>query len=745
MNEIQRYADYKLFEYLSNYTRDFIGDNEIKIRLLEKTLELVETYLNEADRKLSSKENFEFLRDSVEQLSNNYEELFPKAELLVKDKGLTPQRDKGLLRITVERKFQESLKPLAVELHELINLYKQSIATEVPERLKEVCELFRLTDIEKDLLTIVMVGELHEEFNRHIFLSDVKNKESFSDRVFNTKSSTYASLQTMHKRVSLCLGMKPALIEEHINEDARLFEMSLLENDNAPVLTSFVMKYLEGVKTEHFLTDIFEMVDLSKTFDIEKSQTSEKDRFILEQILKTSGGSALLFKGKPGTGKTELVKSLAKNSGCPLYILKHARKKKDQRIPPRKLALYLVQQMYADTDAIFLVDECEDLINSRSSMRLFRGYSDDDNMKSYINEYLDENKCKFIFVANYTDDVDSSTLRRFNYILTFDSISNEHRFEMIRSMFEKEEADFLSEEDIKNLSKGTTLNIGHFGTALTTAKKVNLPPEEKKQFFLELVNNHSKEFLKTGINLKKASEKYTLDGLNCDHDLADVTKKIKKCHEMIKESLSDTSLNIMFSGPPGTGKTEYAKYLGQSLGIPFIFKQGSDLKSMYVGETEKNIKRAFLEAQETKSILFIDEIDAFLYPRDNGQRSWEIGQVNEFLTNMENFRGIFICATNSIERMDPASLRRFLFKIKFDYLAPDGVLKFYETFFGGVGKACENALVELQRINGLTPSDFNSVKRKLLLEDEVSDEMVINLLKMEVEYKKFHNKRPVGL
>ena len=55
------------------------------------------------------------------------------------------------------------------------------------------------------------------------------------------------------------------------------------------------------------------------------------------------------------------------------------------------------------------------------------------------------------------------------------------------------------------------------------------------------------------------------------------------------------------------------------------------------------------EAEKDKSILFVDEADSFLWPRESAERSYEVSSVNEFLTQMENFRGILICASNPID------------------------------------------------------------------------------------------------
>ena len=123
-------------------------------------------------------------------------------------------------------------------------------------------------------------------------------------------------------------------------------------------------------------------------------------------------------------------------------------------------------------------------------------------------------------------------------------------------------------------------------------------------------------------------------------------------------------------GPPGTGKTAWAHYLASSIKQPILVKRASDMLDCYVGNTEKNIAAAFREASSTGSVLLLDEADSFLQNRSGAQKHWEVTQVNQFLTEMEAFDGIFICTTNLIENLDPATLRRFDFKVKFDYLSP---------------------------------------------------------------------------
>ena len=128
---------------------------------------------------------------------------------------------------------------------------------------------------------------------------------------------------------------------------------------------------------------------------------------------------------------------------------------------------------------------------------------------------------------------------------------------------------------------------------------------------------------------------------------------------------------ICFYGAPGTGKTAYARWLAEALGKPLLVKRASDLLNMFVGGTEQLIAEAFEQAHADDAVLLIDEVDSFLQDRREAKRSWETTQVNEMLTQMEAFEGIFIASTNLLHGLDAAALRRFDMKVKFGYLKPE--------------------------------------------------------------------------
>ncbi len=141
-------------------------------------------------------------------------------------------------------------------------------------------------------------------------------------------------------------------------------------------------------------------------------------------------------------------------------------------------------------------------------------------------------------------------------------------------------------------------------------------------------------------------------------------------------------MSLLLSGrPAGTGKNAWVRHLAQRLGLEVLQKRASDLLGPFVGETEANIAAAFTEAGETGAFLVFDEADSLLGDRGGAVRSWEVSQVNEMLTWMEQHPLPFACTTNLPDRLDPASLRRFLVKLRFGWMTTAQARSAFRRFF----------------------------------------------------------------
>ena len=129
-------------------------------------------------------------------------------------------------------------------------------------------------------------------------------------------------------------------------------------------------------------------------------------------------------------------------------------------------------------------------------------------------------------------------------------------------------------------------------------------------------------------------------------------------------------LSALFCGPPGTGKTMAAQVIAGELGLDLYRIDLSQVVSKYIGETEKNLRHVFDEAEATHAILFFDEADALFGKRsevkDAHDRYANI-EVGYLLQKMEEFEGIAILATNVRRNLDEAFVRRLRFIVEFRF------------------------------------------------------------------------------
>lgn len=130
---------------------------------------------------------------------------------------------------------------------------------------------------------------------------------------------------------------------------------------------------------------------------------------------------------------------------------------------------------------------------------------------------------------------------------------------------------------------------------------------------------------------------------------------------------------MLLYGPPGCGKTFFAKHFAEEVGFNFMLIKPSTLKSRYVNATQENIAKMFKEAEENApTIIFIDEMNELVPDRESDSHEMSKSAVNEMLAQMDRTgeKGIFVIgATNYPHMIDPAILRAGRLDKKF-YLSP---------------------------------------------------------------------------
>jgi len=136
---------------------------------------------------------------------------------------------------------------------------------------------------------------------------------------------------------------------------------------------------------------------------------------------------------------------------------------------------------------------------------------------------------------------------------------------------------------------------------------------------------------------------------------------------------------MVLYGPPGCGKTFFAKHFAEEVGFNFLLATPSTLKSRYINATQENIAKMFEDAEKNApTIIFIDEINELLPTRDSDSHEMAKSAVNEMLAQMDRTgeKGIFIIgATNYPDMIDPAMLRSGRLEKKFYLPPPDSKLR----------------------------------------------------------------------
>ena len=595
---------------------------------------------------------------------------------------------------------QEVIKEAYAACRKILHLPAEYPDT-LEANLVRLRSIVALSDLEADLLRFMVllhyVPELDDLFDLFMPLNTARAQRLLAG-LLGSDARTVA--RALSPRGTLALSGL-LTVDRSVGSTSMRSKFDLLSNGFADMMMNY-----EGEDLFEIFKEAVRRVEEPRLrlehFDHLTRERAMMMAYMQRAVAMDRRGAHILIYGPPGTGKTEWVKTLAYTLGLDLFEISYADEDDEPLDGRRRInAFKSAQYLFGGERVMLMFDEIEDVFEDNGLVATRRGAKPTQSRKAWFNRILENAPVPTVWVSNSVQMMDEAMLRRFDLVVKMPVPPRGKRLAVAREAFGR----LVSERALEAMADHPAAAPAILSRAAEVLELIAPTPQEADGYAMAMVSatleaqGHQplKKALPTAIG------GYDPELVNCEADLAAIAEGIAQ----------NPSARLCLYGPPGTGKSAFGRWLAERLDRPCLVKKGSDLLSMFVGGTEANIAAAFEEAEREKAVLVFDEIDGFLQDRREAQRSWEVTQVNELLTQMEAFEGVFVATTNLMENLDPASLRRFDLKLRFGYLRPTQAAAMFASTCGRLGLNGEKeGLRIVKSLRTLTPGDFAAVVRQ---------------------------------
>lgn len=605
-------------------------------------------------------------------------------------------------------------------------------------RLSELAEILELNDVSKSILLLTYHIHTEELFQQTVrIIQRASNFDSITLLAMMLSDSAHvvraqlASGSSLMESCAICLASPGVTLEAMLVP--QIWVMAVAHDVRVPLHSLKQQFFLEGISAEYGRADFLNLAE----------EVTIVSKLLRGALVTRESGVNILIHGQESSGKSSLAKMLVEDSGAawrevcaPLF--------QDQPEVMSKLASIvgydIAQRSSCDGAAVVIHDfdaiMCS-VINADKDNELFPWFGCHfgrrrDVSKSLLDQWLEStlsgNPRPTIWLMRDASLLPETLLSMFTWRIAMPRLPAEKSICSYDEGFPKEianqvishcvRADAYSPAFLRSTARALSLaGVRDIGLA------ENMVVRSIKS--LKSIADDASPMSSKGYGKAEFCENFT----NVKGNMP-----VSRIVEALRRNPRQT---ICLYGPPGTGKTEFVTHLASVLGRPLLLKRCSDILDKYVGEAEKRVKYIFTEASVKNAVLFLDEADALLSDRLDSTNSAMRTTTNEILKSMEFFEGVFVCATNLFEQLDPAALRRFSLKIGFDYPTLEQRWELFcrDAEISAAEIDITNFRTRLAALKLLTPGDFATVRRQRELFGDTSAEFFLTQLEEEHRLK----------
>ncbi len=553
----------------------------------------------------------------------------------------------------------------------------EALAQGMELSLPRVADLFSLTTFDVDALLICLAPELDTKYGKlYAYLQDDATRRSAGPNLILNL---------------LCGSMEEKLKGRvRLGPEAPLLRHGLLIESGprewAPFLSRVltvdprILDFLLGLEqSDEQLRSCSSMVVPKTSLKEALLPVSIKEdfaRYFLSCVQSKLATVAVFLQGKPGAGKKYLAEALCQALGVDLLVA-DLRLTSTTASSPSSLVRRLLREASLRRSALYL-DRAEAISSVAEQARLHQ----------LLHEYR-----SIVFLGSETVWECCRDLP----VVSVPAPDCGLRYQLWRSALERKAQGIGAGEELKAIADKFCFNPGTIRSAVEEAERLACM-RANGPLSITIKDLYAACRARSGAGL--ASLAHKISPIFSWTDIVLPADLLEQLHEVCshlqyrqqvfsswgfdaKFSLGK-GLNVLFAGPSGTGKTLAAEIMAGELGLDLYKIDLSSMISKYIGETEKNLKTVFDEAEQSNAILFFDEADAIFGKRSEVKDShdrYANTEVNYLLQKMEEYSGTVILASNFRKNIDDAFLRRLRFVVEFPFPEEDYRLRIWQVVF----------------------------------------------------------------